>query len=62
MLQKVPKTSAKISDDLFLVIDHYFKMFRFPAVNFLLYPPISPVPVQFTPILQVPPIFQMFLH
>src|SRR6218665_1424061 len=39
------------------VIDHYFHIFRFPDVNFLLHPPISAFLFNFPPILQVSPIF-----
>jgi len=45
---------------LLLVIDHYFQIFASPAVNFLLYTPISPIPVQFSS--SFPSIFHMFLH
>ena len=45
----------------FLVIEHYFQIFRFPAVNVLLYHPISPFLFNFPLILQIPPYFSYLL-
>ena len=55
-IKKIPLFSAKISDDLFLVIDHYFRIFRFPDCKFPIYPPISPCSSSF------PSVSQIFLH
>jgi len=52
-------SSAKISDDLLLVIDHKFRIFPL----FSKFPPIFPVSVNFTPVspkLLFPPYFYKF--
>src|SRR6218665_2910916 len=56
--KNLSSSSANISDVsfLFLVID------RFPDAHFLLDPPISPVPVKFSPILQVLPHLKLFFR
>jgi len=45
----------------FIVIVHYFHIFRFPGCKFPIIPSYFPLILKF-PLFQIPPIFHMFLH